>query len=565
MTKNYKRAWLSSFLFFFLIAFTNNVKAGIYPFSLTYSGANENPPNSSTATGTVIGTYDDLTNKIFYTVSFTGLTTAATGAHFHAPATTTANGPVIVPFTNFPAATSGTYSGSATISDLQETQLFAGLWYANIHSSTYPGGELRVQVILGAASNSIYTFSQTYSGLSEVPPNASTATGTVSGTFNSSTNRVIYTVNYSGLSANATGAHFHAPALPTANAPVIVSFSNFPATTAGTYSGTAIVSDLNKTHFLSNLWYANIHTATFPGGEIRAQIIPLLPASITCPANITVSNDAGLCFASVNFSAVAAGIPTPTVAYSIGATAITSPHVFPVGTTMVTATATNSAGTATCSFTVTVNDTEGPAINNLAANPSSLWPPNHKMKDVEVNYTSTDNCPGAVNCIVTVSSNEPVNGLGDGDMAPDWLITDNHHIKLRAERSGNGTGRIYTITTTCTDLVGNSSSSSTTVTVPLNASNAPIHISLEEDVAESLSLKVLNNPGRSYFTLMIQTNKPDRINVRLMNSYGRIVESKNNVTGNQQLNVGSTLQPGVYWVEVQQGNQRTKMQLVKLK
>jgi hypothetical protein len=249
----------------------------------------------------------------------------------------------------------------------------------------------------------------------------------------------------------------------------------------------------------------------------------------------------------------------------MGATAITSPHVFPVGVTTVIATATNSVGTATCSFTVTVNDTEGPAIHNLAANPASLWPPNHKMKDVEVSYTSTDNCLGATTCVVTVSSNEPVNGSDDGDTAPDWLITDNHHIKLRAERSGSGTGRIYTITTTCRDQNGNSSSSSTTVTVPLGATNARTIIADDEFAPEGLSLKVLNNPGRNYFTLVVQTGKTERINVRLLDSYGRVVESKNNLIGNQQLNVGSTLQPGIYWVEVQQGNQKTKMQLVKIK
>jgi hypothetical protein len=53
--------------------------------------------------------------------------------------------------------------------------------------------------------------------------------------------------------------------------------------------------------------------------------------------------------------------------------------------------------------------------------------------------------------ISSVTSNEPVNGLGDGDASPDWTIIDAHHINLRAERSGTGTGRTYTITITCTD------------------------------------------------------------------------------------------------------------------
>src|SRR6478672_8451362 len=139
MKKNYPLAKLFAVSFFFLgsVAFSMVARANIYPFSLTYSGANENPPNASTATGTIIGTYDDFTNRIFFTVSFSGLTTPATGAHFHAPAPPGSNSPIIIPFNNFPAATSGSYSGSALVTDLQETQLFAGLWYANIHSSTF--------------------------------------------------------------------------------------------------------------------------------------------------------------------------------------------------------------------------------------------------------------------------------------------------------------------------------------------------------------------------------------------------------------------------------------------
>jgi hypothetical protein len=47
--------------------------------------------------------------------------------------------------------------------------------------------------------------------------------------------------------------------------------------------------------------------------------------------------------------------------------------------------------------------------------------------------------------VLDVTSNEPVNGKGDGNTAPDWVISESGHLKLRAERSGNGNGRIYTI------------------------------------------------------------------------------------------------------------------------
>jgi len=87
------------------------------------------------------------------------------------------------------------------------------------------------------------------------------------------------------------------------------------------------------------------------------------------------------------------------------------------------------------------------------------------MVDVTVNYNATDNCV-AVNCVLSVTSNEPINGLGDGDTSPDWEIVDAHQVRLRSERSGTGTGRVYTITITCTDGVGNVSTSTVTVSVP---------------------------------------------------------------------------------------------------
>ena len=567
MKKNYNTTKFLMLLVFSIVFFIS-ARANIYPFSLTYSGANENPPNGSSATGIISGTYDNFTKRIFYTVTFSGLTTPATGAHFHSPATTTTNAAVIIPFTGFPAATSGTYSGSSLVTPTQEAQLFAGLWYANIHSSTYPGGEIRVQVILGAASTAIYSFNNTYMGSQEVPPNASTATGTIIGTYNSITKRIFYTANFSGLSGNAAAAHFHAPAPPGSVAAVIIPFTGFPAATSGTYSGSSLVTPTQETWFLSNLWYANIHNSVFPGGEIRAQVIPQLPPTITCPANRIVSNDRGLCSASLNLSVSTTGIPAPSVVYRIGTIVITSPYTFPLGTTTVTATATNTAGTASCNFSVTVNDTEAPVIHNLSASPNNLWPPNHKMKDVSVNYTTTDNCPGSISCSLSVISNEAVNGTGDGDTAPDWLVIDNHHVQLRAERAGNGSGRIYTITTTCHDQYGNTSHSSTTVTVQHDNGNSANHRTestiKEETVGVGLSLKILNNPSRNYFTLNIQTNNLDKINVRLFDIYGRVVESKFNLSGSQVLYVGSNLKAGFYYIQLVQGKQKTQLKLEKL-
>lgn len=107
-----------------------------------------------------------------------------------------------------------------------------------------------------------------------------------------------------------------------------------------------------------------------------------------------------------------------------------------------------------------------PVIGPCSVTPGVLWPANHKMVNVFVDYTVTDDKPG-VTTVLTVKSNEPDNGLGDGDTAGDIEVIDAHHVSLRAERSGTGTGRVYTITITATDSDGNVvSEDHCTVSVP---------------------------------------------------------------------------------------------------
>ena len=77
--------------------------------------------------------------------------------------------------------------------------------------------------------------------------------------------------------------------------------------------------------------------------------------------------------------------------------------------------------------------------------------------------------PTRVNCQITnITSNEPINGTGDGDTAPDWEFVDEHHVRLRAESAGGSVGRIYTITVTCTDAAGNSTTKTIEVHVGHN-------------------------------------------------------------------------------------------------
>jgi hypothetical protein len=143
--------------------------------------------------------------------------------------------------------------------------------------------------------------------------------------------------------------------------------------------------------------------------------------------------------------------------------------VFPCGTNIVDAIAENSDGVmVTNTATIVEQDTNPPVIVSAAASPSVLWPPNHKMVKVTVSADVTDNCcTPATWKIIGVTSSETVNAKGSGHTAPDWTILSNHAVNLRAERSGNGPGRVYTIAIQAEDSAGNLSSTNyVTVTVP---------------------------------------------------------------------------------------------------
>jgi hypothetical protein len=127
--------------------------------------------------------------------------------------------------------------------------------------------------------------------------------------------------------------------------------------------------------------------------------------------------------------------------------------------------ASNGFQTTTVTRTVRVADTAPPAIAGLTATPTVLGPPNHRLVDVSLTYSATD-ASGSAACAVTVTSNEPQDATGDGHTAADWRIVSGTHVQLRAERSGRGAGRVYTVTVTCGDPAGNTASAVAMVTVP---------------------------------------------------------------------------------------------------
>lgn len=155
------------------------------------------------------------------------------------------------------------------------------------------------------AGAQITVFTAVLNGTSEVPPNASTASGSGTATLDQLLNTLLVSENWTGLTSNSTGAHIHCCSLPGVNSTVAVDFvsNGFPiGTMSGFYShlfdlmsattygagflaanGGSVTNARNTVvnGMLAGQTYFNIHTGQFPGGEIRGQLVATVPEPAT--------------------------------------------------------------------------------------------------------------------------------------------------------------------------------------------------------------------------------------------------------------------------------------------
>jgi hypothetical protein len=146
---------------------------------------------------------------------------------------------------------------------------------------------------------------------------------------------------------------------------------------------------------------------------------------------------------------------------------------YALGSTEVTLSVSDGLATSQCSATVEVDDCEAPDVS-IGASPT-LWPPKHAYRRIgleDCDVVVADTCDGAVSLdgaeITCVSSDEPDDaaGNGDGNTRNDIVIVDAQHVDVRAERAGNGNGRVYRIGFEVQDASGNTTSGVCLVGVP---------------------------------------------------------------------------------------------------
>ena len=111
-------------------------------FKSELKASNEVPPNNSKATGLAEASFDTVTKAFSATVTFSGLSGPAIGAHLHGPGEPGKNAGIVLPF-NFVLSP---IKLSATLTDTQAADMMAGKWYVNIHTESNPGGEIRGQL-----------------------------------------------------------------------------------------------------------------------------------------------------------------------------------------------------------------------------------------------------------------------------------------------------------------------------------------------------------------------------------------------------------------------------------
>ncbi len=202
---------------------------------------------------------------------------------------------------------------------------------------------------------------------------------------------------------------------------------------------------------------------------------------ISCPANITVGNDPGLCSATVD-PGTATATDNCAVASIVGTRSDGQPlnAPYPVGTTTISWKATDTSNNmASCTQMIVVNDVEAPVITASVTN-SCLWSPNHDLNNVGFSLAVTDNCTPAaaifVDVKVTSDERPEIQTQGDGNFSPDAVVTGtgvNRAVRLRAERMGGGDGRVYLIHITATDQYNNTSFRVLRVGVPNNQNPGP--------------------------------------------------------------------------------------------
>ena len=180
----------------------------------------------------------------------------------------------------------------------------------------------------------------------------------------------------------------------------------------------------------------------------------------------TINNASDAPFSPIGNAEITPDLPQlgpANVTYATTASGLT-PGVYEI---CVRATGSDGGGVGSVTDCHVVRVNAPPVCSGLAANPNLLWPPNHKLRQVTVTGATDPNGDPVTTTIVGVTQDEPVDGLGDGDTSPDAVFGPaSNQVRLRAERSGLGDGRVYRVMVLVEDAFGLTCNATLRVGVP---------------------------------------------------------------------------------------------------
>ena len=398
-------------------------------------------------------------------------------------------------------------------------------FYSNHWSLRFKRSLLLLASFLGAISISLgQVYTTSLSGPAEAPPNASPGTGFAKVTITGNFMRV--QANFTGLMGPTTASHIHAAtAVPGAGtAGVATTLPSFPGFPLGVTSGTmdnsfdmTLASSYNPAYITNNggtpasafaalktamdngRAYFNVHSTSFPGGEIRGflQLCPTI--------NVTIPDAFALPQGTVANTVYPAYAPASSLTLTTNVSGGTGPYSYS-WSNGASASSTTVSPTVTTVYTVTVTDSKG--------------------------------CPG------TASKTVNVMDISSGNKGNKIEVCHKNGNTLSiaspavAAHIGHG------------DLLG-------------SCNGARMISEPGVEIQDAITIRTFSNPSHNYFQLQLNGKAGTKLELRVYDVQGRMIESRSSLLANQTLRIGGLYNPGIYLVEIIQGTQKQTLKLIK--
>jgi hypothetical protein len=258
-------------------------------FAQTYgavlTGSQEVPPRAVPGFGNATVMFDATRENVAVTITVSDLGAPINNFHIHeAPAGS--NGPVVIDLIGLGGTFSnGTMTGTFPVAPAVAQRMLQNPrnFYVNVHTTQFPPGAVRGQ--LTDVTGGVLRYAAELRPQNEFPAVTSDAYGSALVSLDLANNTIAWEVQTAGI-VEPRMAHIHRGAAG-ANGPVIVNFATAPEQIAGGHThGSAAISAVQSANLtatdLTNLaaaptaagYYVNVHSAAFPGGEVRGQLVP---------------------------------------------------------------------------------------------------------------------------------------------------------------------------------------------------------------------------------------------------------------------------------------------------